>query len=54
MLGNGRQDIDRELVMCGLSTATNSTPLSINAAMKARLRDKRSSLAITNRAGAAN
>jgi hypothetical protein len=35
---------------CGLSTATNSTPESIRVAMRAKLRDSRSSLAITKRA----
>jgi hypothetical protein len=36
------------LLACGLSTAMNSTPESINAAMNARLRDNRSSLSMTN------
>ena len=36
------------LLACGLSAATNLTPDSISAAMKARFRDRRSSLAITN------
>jgi hypothetical protein len=35
------------LLAWGISTATNSTPLSISTAMKARLRDRRSSLAMT-------
>ena len=34
-------------VACGLSTATNSTLESINAAMNAKLRERRSSLAMT-------
>jgi hypothetical protein len=36
------------LLACGLSTAMNSTPESINVAMKARLRNRRSSLAMTS------
>jgi hypothetical protein len=35
-------------VACGLSTATNSTPESISAAMKAKLRESRSSFATTS------
>jgi hypothetical protein len=37
-------------VACGLSQATNSTPESIIVAMKATLRESRSSLAMTSRA----
>jgi hypothetical protein len=36
------------LLACGLSTAMNSTPESINVAMNARLRERRSSLAMTS------
>src|SRR5256886_1693611 len=36
------------LLASGISTATNSTPLSISVAMKARLRLRRSSLAMTS------
>jgi len=36
------------LLACGLSAAMNSTLLSIRVAMKARLRDRRSSLAMTS------
>ena len=36
------------LFACGLSAATNSTPLSISSEMNARLRDSRSSLAMTS------
>ena len=38
------------LLACGLSTATNSTPESMRVATKARFRESRLSLAITNRA----
>src|SRR5262249_30578730 len=36
------------LLACGLSTATNSTPDSMSAAIKARFRDNRSSFAMTS------
>ncbi len=36
------------LLACGLSTAINSTPESISVAMKAKFRDRRSSLAMTS------
>jgi hypothetical protein len=36
------------LFACGLSTAMNSTPESMSVAIKARLRDRRSSLAMTS------
>ena len=36
------------LLACGLSTAMNSTPESMSVAMNAKLRDRRSSLAMTS------
>ena len=50
MLGNGRENMQRQAGRMRVSTATNSTPESINAAMKARFRERRSSLAMTSRA----
>lgn len=49
-LGNGRQDVNGQLVNMGLSTSTNSTPESMRVATKARFRESRSSLAMTSRA----
>jgi hypothetical protein len=46
VLGDGGQNVDGQFGG-GLSTATNSTPESIRVATNARLRDNRSSLAIT-------
>src|SRR5712692_9875397 len=40
----------RECADAAATAAVNSTPESINAAIKARLRDRRSSLAMTKRA----
>ena len=41
VLSDGRQDVQRHRVACGLSTATNSTPKSIKPAINAKLRDSR-------------